>query len=81
MNRPASPGQHCKIGKYWSEKSSRRITSLQGPDFTAFGKKEPNSASFGSILILSSNPCGCCMSRKERMRSETSSIAFTSRAR
>ena len=73
MNRPASAGQHCKIGKSRSEKPSRRITSLHGPDFTVFGKNEPSSASFGSILILSSRPCGCCMSRNERMRSETSS--------
>ena len=44
------------------------MTSLHGPVFTDFGKNEPSSASFGSILILSSRPCGDCMSRNPRMR-------------
>ena len=46
-----------------------------------FGKNEPSSASFGSILILSSKPCGACMSRNPRMRSATSSTRSTSSAR
>ena len=31
INRPASFGQHCRIGKSRSEKLSRLITSLHGP--------------------------------------------------
>ena len=31
MNRPASLGQHCRIGKSSNEKLSRLMTSLQGP--------------------------------------------------
>ena len=31
MNRPASFGQHCRMGKSSSENLSRRITFLQGP--------------------------------------------------
>src|SRR6267154_2525984 len=59
MNRPPSCGQHFRIGK------SKRltslpfcITSLHAPLFTLFGKNDPSSASFGSILTLSKNPCG-----------------------
>jgi hypothetical protein len=41
MNRPASCGQHCNIGNSESENPSRLITSLQGPERTVFGKKDP----------------------------------------
>ena len=81
MKRPASCGQHFRMGNSDSEKLSRRMISLHGPVFTDLGKKEPSSASFGNILILSSRPCGDCMSRKPRMRAATSSMCETSRAR
>src|SRR5947208_12660030 len=59
MKRPPSCGQHFKMGK-----SKRLISlpfctiSLHAPVFTLFGKNDPSSASFGSILTLSKNPCG-----------------------
>src|SRR5229473_702412 len=81
MNRPPSCGQHFRIGK------SKRltslpfcITSLHGPLFTLFGKNDPSSASFGSILTLSKNPCGVSIFRNPWMRSATSSSSFTSNA-
>src|SRR5229473_3273580 len=81
MNRPPSCGQHFKIGK------SKRltslpfcITSLHGPLFTLFGKNDPSSASFGSILTLSKNPCGVSIFRNPWMRCATSSSSFTSNA-
>jgi hypothetical protein len=39
MKRPASCGQHCRMGKSRSEKLSRLITSLQGPVGTVLGKE------------------------------------------
>ena len=81
MNRPPSCGQHFRIGK-----SSRLTslpfctTSLHAPVFTLFGKNDPSSASFGSILTLSKNPCGVSIFKNPWMRSATSSNPFTSSA-
>ena len=55
---PASCGQHFRIGNSFSEKLSVLTTSLQAPELTDFGKNEPISASFGSILTFSRKPCG-----------------------
>src|ERR1039458_1523335 len=78
MKRPPSCGQHCRMGKSSSEKLSRLITSLQGPLETSLGKNLPISASMGSILILSSNPCGDFTSikylRSEEHTSELQSL-------
>src|SRR6266852_4065886 len=81
IKRPPSCGQHFRIGK------SKRLTSvpfcmtsLQGPDFTFFGKNDPSSASFGSILTMSKNPCGVSIFRNPWMRCATSSSPFTSNA-
>src|SRR5436190_23982008 len=73
MNRPPSCGQHFRIGK-----SSRLTslpfctTSLHAPVFTLFGKNDPSSASFGSILTLSKNPCGVSIFKNPWMRSARS---------
>ncbi len=56
------------------------ITSLHAPDFTLFGKNDPSSASFGSILILSKSPCGVSIARNPRIRAATSSRSSTSNA-
>ena len=52
MNRPASLGQHCRIGKSSSEKLSRLITSLQGPVGTVAGKKLSRLRQQGQHLEL-----------------------------
>ena len=80
MKRPASLGQHCRMGNQLSEKLSFRMTSLQAPVETVFGKNLPISASIGSIFTLSSRPCGDLTSMKCRMRSAMSSNESTSRA-
>ena len=81
MNRPPSCGQHFRMGK------SKRLTSLpfwmtslQAPDFTLFGKNEPSSASFGSILILSKRPCDVSIFKNPWMRCAISPRPFTSKA-
>ncbi len=81
MKRPASCGQHFKIGK------SKRLTSLpfcmtslHAPVFTLFGKNDPSSASFGSILILSKSPCGVSIFKNPWMRSAISPSSSTSNA-
>ncbi len=75
MKGPPSSGQHVQTGRsrVRSNWPFFRITSLHGPDFTALGMKEASSASWGSILILSSRPCGCLTSKKALMRWSTSS--------
>ena len=80
MKRPASCGQHWRMGKSSREKLSRLITSLQGPVATILGKNFPASVSSGSILSLSRKPCGDLRSMKTRMRSANSSKEFTPRA-
>ena len=80
MKRPASFGQHCRMGKSSKENSSRLMTSLQGPVATVLGKNLPISASMGSIFTLSRNPWGDFTSMKPRMRSAISSRESTSSA-
>src|SRR2546426_1922064 len=80
MKRPASWGQHCRMGKSSREKLSRLTTSLQGPVATVRGKNFPASARSGSILILSRKPCGVFTSMNRRMRAAISSSKSTPRA-
>ena len=68
------------MGKSSSEKLSRLMTSLHGPVETSLGKNLPISASMGSILILSSSPCGDFTSMKYLIRSAISSSESTSSA-
>ena len=56
------------------------MTSLQGPLETSLGKNLPISANMGSILILSSSPCGDFTSMKYLIRSAISSSESTSSA-
>ena len=80
MKRPASLGQHWRMGKSSREKLSRLITSLQGPVGTVLGKNFPASVRSGSIFSLSRKPWGDFRSMKTRMRSANSSKEFTPRA-
>ena len=73
MKRPPSCGQHFITGSSAKEKFSRSMTSLTGPVFTVLGKKDPTSASLGSILTLSKNPSGGLISSRSSMRRATSS--------
>src|SRR5437016_2636434 len=74
MNRPASLGQHCRIGKSRIEKLSRLMTSLHGPVGTVRGKNFPASVSKGSILSLSRKPWGDLISMNMRMRAANSHV-------
>ncbi len=80
MKRPASCGQHCRMGKSRREKLSCLITSLQGPVATVLGKNFPASVRSGSIFSLSRKPWGDFMSRNILMRSANSSNELTPRA-
>ena len=80
MKRPASFGQHCNTGKSSTENFSRRTVSLHAPSRTDFGKNDPISASFGSILSLPTRPSGMRISRYWETRAATSSIESTSSA-
>ena len=60
---PAIVGPAVQNRKLVSEKSLRRMTSLQGPSFTVLGNAVDISASFGSIFSLSTNPSGFCIWR------------------
>ena len=81
MKRPPSCGQHFKIGNSQRLTSFPvRMTSLQGPAFTLFGKNDPSSASFGSILILSKSPCGESIFKNPWIRWAISSRPLTSKA-
>src|ERR1039458_9509096 len=51
-------GHSDLMGYSFSENFSWRITSLQAPSDTAFGKNAPISASLGSILSFPSRPSG-----------------------
>src|SRR2546429_8851398 len=68
MKRPASLGQHWRMGNQSSEKLSLRMTSLHGPVLTVFGKNFPISAKIGSIFTLSRKPWGDLTSMKWRIR-------------
>src|SRR3989441_10973360 len=72
MKRPASLGQHWRMGNQSSEKLSLRMTSLHGPVLTVFGKNFPISARMGSIFTLSRKPWGDLTSMKWRIRMEIS---------
>ena len=50
-----------------------RMTSLHGPFETIFGKNEPISASFGSILSLPISPPACASPDTRTMRAAISS--------
>ncbi len=83
MNLPASPGHVFRIGISDSLMSLPVwITSLQGAPRLSmtFGKKEPISASMGSIFNLSSKPEGICGFSRVSIRPAILSSESVSRA-
>ncbi len=80
--RPPSSGQHCSTGNsFKSTCSPVSTTSCTGPSLTTLGKIPATSASFGSVLTLSSSDVGALGSRKKSRRFAHSCHEETSSAR